>query len=785
MATNTSATEVRERGNGPSAAAKRPLPASAKFTNDASRLPRVLLIGPVPAPRGGVSVHLERLAIALAGLGYPIDVLDEAPIIKAHVPNLRKISLRSYVSLLRNADIIHTHSSNPAVKLAHTILARLLGRRVVATIHSARHDVWGRMMYRLACRLSHCVIPVSEQVRDTLKIKGEIIPAFLPPLVEEECIPESLAAWMQERRLEGRQIIVSNASDLRSAHGEDLYGLDLLVEAFTRPEVSRRYALLFVVASLRVGAARYADMQWAIDDRELSSVVKLVHLAAPFAGMIKAADLVVRATNTDGDALTVREALWYGKRVLASDCVKRPERSDLFRSRDVEDLVLKLVALGPPEPGGELRRDFTADVDRVYRRIGVGQTPASTALPEPQPRKKQRILVISQFYEPDITAAAFRIGETVTLLRNVADVRVITAVPHKAQVSKRLGPDDPGVIRVSIWQYQGGGAANYVMHYLSFVVTAVWAGAKLALSGWRADVIWASSPPLTIGVAGDVLRRIMRCPMVLDVRDIWPESAVGAKMIAPDSILFRIGKILEKRLYASSARMTCVSRSMRDYLVAASGKPVHVVYNGVVGARIPHPEIDQVKRRILYAGNLGRAQGLDALLTAFARSRRASGLMTGWTVELVGAGALEDELRAQVAELGLEGSINFGGVLSKLAALAEMRNSGALFINLLDDPVFALTVPSKVFDYMLADRPILFGVDNPEARAILDESGGNIGFATNDVSSLAAAMVDMVTRLEQLETLARGNSAIVRSRYTREESTAELLGALAAAQGNE
>ena len=644
-------------------------------------------------------------------------------------------------------------------------------------------------MHRWACRLSQCVISVSEQVRDTLKFKGEkIIPAFLRPLLEEEFIPEELAAWMQERRLEGRQIIVSYASDLRSAHGEHLYGLDLLVEAFTRPEVSRKYALLFVVGSLREGAARYADMRREIDGRELSSVVNLVHLAAPYAGVIKAADLVVRATNVDGDALIVREALRYGRRVLASDCTTRPERSDIFRSRDVEDLVSKLIALGPPEPGREPRRDFAADVDRVYRRVGIiaaGQTPGSTAPPEPRPRPKQRILVISQFFQPDITAAAFRISETVTLLRKVADVRVITAVPHKAQVSERIVPADPGVARVSIWPYRRGGAIHYVLHYLSFVVTAVWAGTKLALRGWRADVIWASSPPLTVGIAANVLRRVMRCPLVLDVRDIWPESAVGAKMIAADGLLFRLGKILEKRIYARAARLTCVSRSMQEYLMAASGKPVHVVYNGVVSACPPHSELAQVKRRFLYAGNLGRAQGLHALLTAFAHSRRASSLLEGWTVELVGAGALEDELRKRVAELDLEGSIQFRGVLSKPAALAEMRNSAALFINLLDHAVFALTVPSKVFDYMLADRPILFGVDNSEARAILHESGGNVGFITNDVQSLAAAMIDLATRLEQLQILAQGNSAIVRSRYTREESTAELLVALGAAQGNE
>jgi glycosyltransferase involved in cell wall biosynthesis len=752
----------------------------------ASRSPRVLLIGPFPAPLGGVSVHVARLATALAGRGYAVRMLDEAPIIKAHVPNVRTISLRGYVSLLLDVDIVHTHSSNATVKLVHTVFARLMRRRVVTTIHSSRTDVLGRAMYRLACRLSHGVIPVSEQVRDALGIKGYVIPAFVPPSVEEEVVPQELAAWIAERRRERRLIVVSNASNLRSAGGEDIYGLDLLVEAFARPEVNHSHALLFVVATLRFGAERFAAMKKQIEERGLTPVVFLVHLEAPFAGIIKVADLVVRASSTDGDSLTVREALWYGKRVLASDCVKRPDGTELFRSRDVEDLVSKVVHTAPDIPRRELRQDFAADLEQVYQRAakwqrGLMPDGSDTQSPRPQQHAK-RILVISQYYEPDITAPAFRISETVELLRKDADVRVITAVPHRARADTADRADAAGVVRVPIRSYRGGGAIEYILHYLSFVAHAVWAGIKLRRSGWRADVIWVSSPPLFVGIAGVVLRHIMRCPLVLDIRDIWPESAVGVKMIAADGLLFRAGKILESWLYARADRMTCVSRAMKDYLAAASGKTVHVVYNGIRADRPHRAALSPIRRRILYAGNLGRAQGLDVLITAFAEARRRSSEMAGWTVEFVGAGILEDELRTRVGELNLGEVIRFHGVLGKPAAIAEMRESAALFINLLDEAVFALTVPSKVFDYMLAERPILYGIDNPEAKAILAESGANIEFGTNDVSSLVVAMVDLTCRLSQLETRAPDNSKIVLSRYTREEATRELRVALAAAE---
>jgi hypothetical protein len=223
-------------------------------------------------------------------------------------------------------------------------------------------------MYQMASRLSHQTLVVSEQVRDTMRIKGEVAAAFLPPRIEDEFMPGSLAAWIAARRREGRLIVVSNASDLRQLGGEDLYGLDLLIEAFTRPEILRAHALLFMVASMRFGAERYAAMQREVVKRGLAPAVHIVGLNAPFAGVIKAADIVVRASNTDGDALSVREALWYGKRVLASDCVQRPEGCELFRSRDVEDFVRKLLdgKLGASRP--VLRRNFADDVVQAYQR---------------------------------------------------------------------------------------------------------------------------------------------------------------------------------------------------------------------------------------------------------------------------------------------------------------------------------------------------------------------------------------------------------------------------------
>ncbi len=386
-----------------------------------------------------------------------------------------------------------------------------------------------------------------------------------------------------------------------------------------------------------------------------------------------------------------------------------------------------------------------------------------------------RILIVSQFYTPDITAAAYRMSETTSLLQaNGHEVRVITSEPHKSDVKYSPEADRAeGVLRVPIVPYGGGGLTSYLVHYFSFVLRATSAGVKVRKLGWQPDIIWVTSPPLFTGMAGWLLSWIMHAPMVLDVRDIWPETVVAAGQISKGGIAFRLGKFLERFLYERACRITCVSRSMATYIETRTRTPVAVVYNGVIVGAKPHAASKQIVNRILYAGNLGRLQGLDALLLAFSGVVRKGGL-AGWTVEFIGTGEHESELKMLAGQLGCGARVHFHGAISKLDALAEIARSRTLFIHLIDCDVLSLTIPSKVFDYMLMDRPILCGVAG-EALSILRETGGNVEFASSDVSSLIKAIDLLSADILDYERRALSNSGVVRSRYSREFATEALI----------
>ncbi len=386
-----------------------------------------------------------------------------------------------------------------------------------------------------------------------------------------------------------------------------------------------------------------------------------------------------------------------------------------------------------------------------------------------------RILVVCQYYSPDITAAAFRIRETVDLLKKGGhDLRVITAEPHKSEVAVDEAADEAeGVYRVPVSAIARG-VRGYLSHYLLFVLRSLWVGVKQRFGSWRPDIIWTSSPPLFIGITGRTLARLYGCPMVFDIRDIWPQSAVAADQISEDGRAYKLGRILERRLYGGADHITCVSQPMADYIAAETNTPVTVIYNGVLdGPANQRRAPPAIEKRILYAGNLGRVQGLEVLINAFADSIQDGGL-PGWRFDFIGGGAFDKDLRNLVTARGIGGWVSFHPPVSKDEIFGELARSAALVINLKADKVFELTIPSKVFDYMSVGRPILYGISG-EGAAILGSTGANIAFSASDGPSFAEAMRNLDANYAHLQAAAAKNPLAVRGRYSRERNVEVLV----------
>ena len=391
---------------------------------------------------------------------------------------------------------------------------------------------------------------------------------------------------------------------------------------------------------------------------------------------------------------------------------------------------------------------------------------------------KNKILIVTQYFPPDVTAAAFRISETAALLRAGGyDVTILTAHPHRSPVQTMERDEYAQVVRVKISGLSGKETKGYLKHYLSFMVNAIVAGVKLK---FRPDFVIASSPPLFVSLAGWLIAKFKRAKFILDIRDIWPDSAVGPGHIEEKSVFYKTGKVLEKFIYRRADIISCVSKGMRDHIVQISKKniPCLVLYNGLSKKFIDECQFDSQKEWqrsdefvISYVGNMGYAQNLNQIIDAAAE-------LSTMPVKfaLIGEGSVKDALMASAKQKQLQ-NVSFQNGCSKEAAFASQLQSHALVIILKDSPAFKRTIPSKVFDYLWANKPILFGIEG-EGRELLASLPGNFYFDVRNPQTLIDAVRNLYENYDFYKANAMNNREFVLSNFTREKMTELLIAQL-------
>lgn len=309
---------------------------------------RIVLIGPYTAI-GGVSMHIRRLSNLLKN-DFNFSFIDESPVEKekSAVFNLRTGNILKYLSIIWQSDIIHIHTSIWWLRGFHILTGFLLRKKIVVSFHAllelknSKHLTLIRNYTFLADK----VIVVNDEMYSILNIKKAVVrEAFIPPdLNSEPDLPAELHDLLIENS--DKKIIVSNAFRLDLHNQEDLYGLDLMVEVAKQIKFENKpYKIIFVVASNDDKYGLLEKNQSVIERENLSEQITIFNRPISFVKLVEKSDLVVRATNTDGDALTVREALYFGKPVVASDAVERPEGIILFQNRNAMDLFEKISLL--------------------------------------------------------------------------------------------------------------------------------------------------------------------------------------------------------------------------------------------------------------------------------------------------------------------------------------------------------------------------------------------------------------------------------------------------------
>ncbi len=173
---------------------------------------KIIIIGSLLPPSGGVSIHIWRIWHLLKN-EYIIDFVDEARNRKPEYFNLRSLNLLTYFRKLAASDIVFIHSVTRIQRYFHILASRLLGKKVVFTVHAylQKESFPLRQLDQLIFGFSNKIILVNSNIRSRIHLpakKTEIQNAFLPPVMEEEVpLPGHITAMIREARAQEPPVI--------------------------------------------------------------------------------------------------------------------------------------------------------------------------------------------------------------------------------------------------------------------------------------------------------------------------------------------------------------------------------------------------------------------------------------------------------------------------------------------------------------------------------------------------------------------------------------------------
>ena len=359
-----------------------------------------------------------------------------------------------------------------------------------------------------------------------------------------------------------------------------------------------------------------------------------------------------------------------------------------------------------------------------------------------------RVLYVSQYFVRGDQPGGVRHWHHTRALRDRGhEVHVVTSfVQHKerdipvAYRGKRIvreAEDGLAMWRTYSTPGYGRDLRSRLANYLSFAFWATVAGMRAP----RPAVVVASSPSLPAAAGAAIVALVKRAPLVLEVRDLWPDSAVAMGLVRKGSALYRVARALEWFCYRRAAHVIALTEGIREGVVA-KGVPasrVTLITNGVdlqdtppEPAAVPVPDDAFVA---MYVGAHGTYSSLGTVLDAATILRDTPSIR----FVLVGGGDQKPALQADAVQRGLD-NVTFVDPVPKQAVPAWLARADVCLLPYQDKALFAGALPNKTFDYMGAGKPIIAAVPPGELSHLITTADCGIAIPPEDPAAMAGAI---------------------------------------------
>ena len=407
-----------------------------------------------------------------------------------------------------------------------------------------------------------------------------------------------------------------------------------------------------------------------------------------------------------------------------------------------------------------------------------------------------RVGYLVQHFLPETGALPARAAELALRWKAAgAKVTIYTSMPHRP--AGKIHPDYRGrlfinedwegieVRRSWIFATARHGLAKTLVNNASFMITSMFG----ALRHHAPDVLIASAPAFFTHISGVVLGLSRRTPLVLEIRDLWPDYIVGMGVLKP-GLTTRALFGLEKFLLRRAGRVVVVTESFKRR-VATKGvglDRIDVIPNGVdldqyypSTEPAPHELLSRNGKNFIvgYLGNFGSGQNLLSIVDAAVILQRSEPSIR---IILAGDGPERAKVVSHAAEVGATNLFLLPS-FPKNATRAFYNSCDVCLVPLAPFPILQETVPSKIFEIMACGRPVLASLSG-EGAEIINRSGAGLTAEPGNPVAIAAAVLRLHSMSEpERTTMGAAGREYVGANYNRDilaRKYLELLSAVAA-----
>lgn len=331
---------------------------------------------------------------------------------------------------------------------------------------------------------------------------------------------------------------------------------------------------------------------------------------------------------------------------------------------------------------------------------------------------KRKMWIVTEMFYPEETATAYIMTEYARSLQNKYNITVICAGTGGNSFS-----DNVAIERVFSPKWDKG---NLIARTCKFVVISILLTCKIIAKCKRGDLVLTVTNPAPMLFFTSLVKVLKGFDLTIVVHDVFPENTIAAGILSSDkSWIFKLLKSIFDWSYSKADRLLVLGRDMQDVIERKIAKyadttKVEIVENWAEDSIVSKNKIHNGDIMILYAGNMGRVQGLMNFIKCFEQAHNPHVKFV-----LYGGGAIKQEIKHYIEEHQLN-NVSLFGSYKRAEQTAILSDCDIALVSLAPD-MYGLGVPSKSYNIMASGKPILY-IGHPDSEIACTIKEHDIGY---------------------------------------------------------